>query len=81
VARLVRLFDESTRFPILGAWCLPRAVALRRLLRLHRLEAHLALGLRPGSQGLKGHAWVVYDGAALNEDAGFLGSFSRCEVR
>ena len=80
VARLVRLFEESTRFPILGDWCLPRAVALRRLLRLHHFGAQLALGLRPGPQRLSGHAWVVYDGVALSEDAGFLGSFSRCEV-
>jgi hypothetical protein len=79
-ARLVRLFDEALRFPVVGGWCLPRAVALRRLLRMHRLEAQLALGLRQGPQGLNGHAWVVYDGAALREDAGFLGSFSRCEV-
>jgi len=79
VVRLVRLFDEATRFSVVGGWCLPRAVALRRLLRLHGFEGQLALGLRPGPRGLGGHAWVVYHGTALSEDAGFLGSFTRCE--
>jgi hypothetical protein len=80
VARLVRLFGEAARHEIVGGWCLPRAVALRGLLRLHGLPAQLALGLRRGAEGLGGHAWVVYHGCALGEDADVLGSFARCQV-
>jgi hypothetical protein len=80
VTRLVRLFDEAARHPIVGCWCLPRAVALRRLLRLHGLDAELALGLRKTPEGLGGHAWVVYHGSVLERDGALAGTFARCEV-
>lgn len=78
--RLARLLGEAARHPALGLWCLPRALALRQLLRLHGLDGHLALGLRRGPEGLTGHAWVVYHGSVLDQDAAFAGSFVRCEV-
>lgn len=80
VTRLVHLFHEAARHSAVGCWCLPRAVALRGFLGLHGHRAELALGLRHEAEGLGGHAWVVYHGAALTEDAAFLGSFTRCEV-
>lgn len=78
--RLAELLGDAARYPALGLWCLPRAQALRSLLRLHGLDAELAVGLRRGAEGLSGHAWVVYHGAVLDQDTAFAGSFARCEV-
>ncbi len=79
-ARLEALLCEAARFPAMGLWCLPRAVALRQLLRLHGLKGELALGLRGGQGGLAGHAWVVYHGVVLLHDPAEGGPYVRCEV-
>jgi hypothetical protein len=78
--RLARLLNEAAQHPALGLWCLPRALALRQLLRLHGLDAQLALGLRRGDDGLNGHAWVVYHGDVLGQDETLVGTFDRCQV-
>jgi hypothetical protein len=78
--RLAELLNEAARRPALGLWCLPRALALRQLLRLHGIDCQLALGLRRGDGGLSGHAWVVYHGAVLGQDDTLVGTFDRCQV-
>lgn len=81
VSRLVSLFAEAARHPAMGLWCHPRALALRQFLRVHGIEADLAVGLKSDPRdprGLSGHAWVVYHGMALGDDASMAG-YPRCQ--
>jgi hypothetical protein len=65
--RLARLFHHAAARPPFGGSCIPRSLALARLLRLHGLSARLRVGLRGTREGLAGHAWVEHHGTVLGE--------------
>jgi Transglutaminase-like superfamily len=74
-ARLAHLFRCALDRSPLAAGCLPRALALLRLLRWHGLAAELRIGMRRTSAGLVGHAWVEHHGAVIGQPPGFVGAF------
>lgn len=47
--------------------CLPRSLTLLRLLGQQGIEAKLKLGVRREDGRVEGHAWVEFDGTAINE--------------
>jgi hypothetical protein len=65
--REVRYTNEAlSRLPSRGRLaCLPRSLALYRLVRLRGIDARLHCGVRRGADGIVGHAWVTVDGDAL----------------
>ena len=66
-SRLARLFHHASARPALGGSCIPRSLALARLLRLHGLAARVRVGLRRDGGDLAGHAWVEHHGAVLDD--------------
>ena len=73
VARVVRLLRHSPP-------CLPRALALHRLLAWRGIPSRVRLGLRRTVHGVEGHAWVEYAGQAVGEDAALLAPYVACET-
>jgi hypothetical protein len=70
VARFTRL---SARGP-----CLERSLVAYRYLTLANFEPRLVVGVAPGQANgdpVRGHAWVVVDGVALDETAESLSGF------
>jgi hypothetical protein len=55
--------------------CLVRSLALWALLKKHGVEAEIRIGLRKREGSLEGHAWVEFDGVAMNEDGAEAGSY------
>ena len=47
--------------------CLSRSLALCWFLRRQGVAAEVQLGVRPRPGGLEAHAWVVWQGAVLND--------------
>ena len=47
--------------------CLPRSLTLLRLLGQQGIEAHLKLGVRREDGCVEGHAWVEFEGTAINK--------------
>jgi len=69
------LFRRAVARAPVAAPCLPRSLALIRLLRLHGLEAGLRVGLRRTDGRLVGHAWVEHHGVTVGDDEGFVRAF------
>ena len=63
-ARMVEVAARHNPFRLL---CLPRSLALWWLLRWQGIGADLRIGVTPKESGLEAHAWVEYDGVALND--------------
>lgn len=75
--RLVRLFRRGLERAPVRASCVPRSLALERLLRLHGFPAAIRIGLRRTAGGaLAGHAWVEHHGAVIAESRDFVASFA-----
>lgn len=68
-ARLARLVDIAARCHLRPMTCLPRAVALRALLRRHSVEADLLIGVRREDGELRAHAWIEDGGQPVGEPA------------
>jgi Transglutaminase-like superfamily len=66
VRDLVAAIDRASRY-VPGGTCLPRAIALTWMLRRRGIAAIVRLGARSQSGAFKAHAWVEYNGAALND--------------
>jgi hypothetical protein len=75
--KLVELFRRARADQIVACPCLPRSIALLRVLESHGVPAELALGLRREEAGLAGHAWVMQDGQPVNDSPSFVGTFVR----
>jgi hypothetical protein len=65
-----RLVDAAARNGALPSSCLARSLTLWRLLGLQGISADLRLGVRQEGDRIAAHAWVEYQGAVLNDDAG-----------
>lgn len=63
-ARMVQVAARYSPFRLL---CLPRSLALWWLLRRDGISADLRIGVTPKEIGLEAHAWVEYEGVALND--------------
>ena len=73
VVRVARLIGHAPP-------CLPRALALHRLLAWRGIRSRVRLGLRRTANGVDGHAWVECGGAPVGEDATLLAPYVACET-
>ena len=67
IERLQRLVRIAARYRLNPATCLPRALALRGMLRRRGIPAALEIGVRKDGERLRAHAWLVYDGRPIGE--------------
>ena len=74
--RLARAVHRASRYGVFQPGCLPRAMALSRLLDRRGLTARLCVGVRRDGAELIAHAWVEYGGIPLGEAPGHVRSFS-----
>jgi hypothetical protein len=77
VARIARFVAFAGR--VTRRRCLPRSLALTRLLARRGVRTTLRIGVRPEGGALRAHAWVEWIGRALNDDAHTLGEFAPFE--
>lgn len=77
---LVAAFEAAYRRRPFEVPCLPRSLALHRLLSLHGLPARVRLGLAGAPHALEGHAWVECGGAPIGESETMLARFRPCET-
>ena len=77
---LAELFRRALAEPPRAAPCVPRSLALVRLLRLHGFPAGIRIGLRHGGAAVVGHAWVEHHGVAVGEDEAFVQGFRPLRV-
>ena len=74
VARIAWLVDVASRTT--GLRCLPRSLALTRVLTRRGVPATLRIGVRTVDGALLAHAWVESMGRALNDDERSLQQFT-----
>lgn len=73
VRRAARIAQRVVRLPVLGATCLPRSIALARVVASHGTPAEIVLGVTR-VDGFGAHAWVEagglrFDPSHFPEDA------------
>ena len=74
-ARLSALFRHAAAHAVAGRSCVPRSLALSRLLELHGQPSLIRIGLRRTSEGFTGHAWVEHHGAVIADRDEFVKTF------
>lgn len=74
--RLATLFRRAAAQAVAGRSCLPRSLALSRLLELHGLPSRVRVGLRRTDEGFTGHAWVEHHGAVIADSDEFVRTFA-----
>ena len=67
--QVARLVAAAARHGVYRASCLPRSLALQRLLREAGISSELRLGVRKVSGRLEAHAWLERGGEPLGEAA------------
>lgn len=77
---LLSAFDRASWANRVARNCLPRALALQRLLALRGRPARVGLGLRPERRPHAGHAWVECDGVPVGEAPALLTRYLLCET-
>ena len=80
-ARLVRIAADRGFY---RATCLPQSLVLWCLVRRQGSEPALHVGVRKVGDRVEAHAWVEYEGVALNDDADVherFAAFDRAIVR
>jgi len=65
--RLGRLVDIAANYHPFRPRCLPRSLALARLLARRGVSTDVRIGVRTEGGRLDAHAWVELDGRALND--------------
>jgi hypothetical protein len=76
---VVAAFRSASAGQRLARSCVPRALALHRLLVFRGLPARLRLGLGPG-RPLEGHAWVECEGVPVGEAPSVVARYRPCET-
>lgn len=71
IARFVAVAGRLT-----GLQCLPRSLALKRMLARRGVATELRIGVRTEGGSLLAHAWVEWMGHALNDDEQSLQPFA-----
>lgn len=72
--RAVALMRVSRRIP--DTRCLARSLTLWWWMRANGLDPELRMGVRPGTGGIEGHAWVECDGYLFDETTAGAASWS-----
>lgn len=64
---IVRALGRAAAHHLWPMTCLPRALALRRMLARRGIPATLRIGVRRAGASLAAHAWIEVGGAAIGE--------------
>jgi hypothetical protein len=67
--QLLEMFLVASRFHVFRLTCLPKALALKRMLERRRFAPTLRIGARKEAGKLLGHAWVEIDDVPFNDAA------------
>jgi hypothetical protein len=62
-----RMVRAATRYGIVRATCLEQSLVLWHLLQKQSIPVALRIGVRKSAEKFEAHAWVEYQGAALNQ--------------
>jgi hypothetical protein len=66
-SRTARMLWAAARYSLLHYTCLEKSLALWWLLGRQGIASSVRIGTRKSARGLEAHAWVEFDGTALNE--------------
>jgi len=66
-SEIARMVQAASRYGVMRPTCLEKSLALWWLLGRHGMASSLRIGTRKTAGGLEAHAWVEFDGQALNE--------------
>lgn len=77
--RLHRLVELASRLYPFPMTCLPRALALRRLLAWRGISSRLQIGVAGKGSGMQAHAWVLVAGVPVGEAEDVAGKFQVLE--
>jgi len=67
VAAICRMVRAGSHYGILHPTCLVESLALWYLLQEQKIPAQLRIGVRRLPEKFEAHAWVEYEGVALNQ--------------
>lgn len=67
--QLLEMFHVAANHHLFRLNCLPKALALKRILERRRLAPYLMIGARKEGPKLLGHAWIEIDGVPFNDSA------------
>lgn len=67
VEKTCRMVRAAVRYGLPGASCLEASLTLWYLLRLQGISACVRIGVRKHANLFEAHAWVEYEGTALNQ--------------
>jgi hypothetical protein len=67
VEKTCRMVKASTHYGIVRSSCLVESLTLWSMLQEQSILTTLRIGVRRGSQNFEAHAWVEYEGVALNQ--------------
>jgi hypothetical protein len=67
VQKTCRMVGAAARYGILHPSCLVESLVLWYLLQEQGIPAQLRIGVRKSAQKFEAHAWVEYQGVALNQ--------------
>ncbi|MCM2313782.1 MAG: lasso peptide biosynthesis B2 protein [Thermoanaerobaculia bacterium] len=67
--QLLEMFLVAANHHVFRLTCLPKALALKRMLERRRLIPQLRIGARKEGPKLLGHAWIEIDGVPFNDSA------------
>jgi hypothetical protein len=65
--KIARMVQAAARYGVMRSTCLEKSLALWWLLGRRGMASTLRIGTRKAAGGLEAHAWVEFDGKALNE--------------
>lgn len=74
------MFLLAARFHLFHPNCLPKALALKRMLERRRFAPTLRIGARKEGGKLLGHAWIEIDDVPFNDAADIGDRFPTLEV-
>ena len=77
---LGRLVNAAANHSPIRTACLTRSLALWWLLRRRRIDCDLRIGVCNEGGEFEAHAWVEYDGVAINDSPGSVGRFAAFEA-
>jgi hypothetical protein len=75
LARVAWLAGVAARHAV-PASCLPRSVALARMLARRGASPIIRIGVRRDQGRLEAHAWVVLDGRVINDDESAISQYA-----
>jgi hypothetical protein len=67
VARIARMVPAAAHYGLCPATCLEKSLALWWFLGRRGISSTVRIGTQKNGGGLEAHAWVEFDGMALNE--------------